>query len=348
MNLNKKHDLTEQLCLYKEVVYMEIKTDGVNTSTSTNEKITSISKKNIERRKIKKIFLANWQLYLFLVPALAYFFIFHYIPMYGVQLAFKDYFATSGIFGSPWIGFDHFTRFFNSYYFWRLLKNTLLLSLYQLLLFPLPIIFALALNELKNGPFKKWTQTLTYAPHFISVVVLVGMLVVFLNPVTGIVNQWIVALGGTKISFLTSPEWFRHLYVWSGVWQTLGWGTIIYLAALAGVNPEQIEAAKIDGATRLQRIIHVNIPYILPTITVLFILNLGSFMTVGFEKVLLMQNTLNAETSDIIQTFVYQTGLLEGQYDFATAIGLFDSVINVILLVTVNYIARKTSENSLW
>jgi putative aldouronate transport system permease protein len=327
--------------------YMGIKTDGVNTSISTNKNIASIST-NIKRRKIKKNFLANWQLYIFLLPALTYFSIFHYIPMYGVQLAFKDYFATAGIFGSPWAGFDHFTRFFNSYYFWRLLKNTLLLSLYQLLLFPLPIIFALAINELRNGSFKKWTQTLTYAPHFVSVVVLVGMIVVFLNPVTGIINQWIVALGGSKISFLTSPEWFRHLYVWSGVWQTLGWGTIIYLAALAGVNPELLEAAKMDGATRMQRIINVNIPYILPTITVLFILNIGSFMTVGFEKVLLMQNSLNAETSDIIQTFVYQTGLLEGQYDFATAIGLFDSVINVILLFTVNYIVRKTSDNSLW
>lgn len=299
-------------------------------------------------RNIKKRFLANWQLYIFLLPALLYFSIFHYIPMYGVQLAFKDFFATEGILGSPWIGFDHFERFFSSYYFWRLLKNTLILSLYQLLLFPLPIIFALMLNELKNGPFKKWTQTLTYAPHFISVVVVVGMLVAFLDPVTGIVNQAIVALGGSPVDFLTSSVWFRHLFVWSNEWQHLGWSTIIYLAALAGVNPELLESAKMDGATRLQRIMHINIPYILPTIIVLFILNIGSFMTVGFEKVLLMQNTLNGETSDIIQTFVYQTGLIEGQYAFATAIGLFDSVINVVLLIIFNYIARKTSENSLW
>lgn len=299
-------------------------------------------------KKIRVNLMTNWQLYVFLVPAMSYFLIFHYVPMYGVQLAFKDYYANLGILGSPWIGFDHFNRFFNSYYFWRLLKNTLILSFYSLILFPLPIIFALSLNELRNGAFKKWTQTLTYAPHFISVVVVVGMLIAFLDPVTGVVNQIIVAFGASQIDFLTSPQWFRHLFVWSGQWQTLGWGTIIYLASLAGVNPELHEAAKVDGATRMQRIIHINIPHILPTIIVLFILNIGSFMTIGFEKVLLMQNTLNSETSDIIQTFVYQTGLIKGQYDFATAIGLFDSVINLILLLIFNYMARKTSNNSLW
>ncbi|MBO1001970.1 ABC transporter permease [Pseudogracilibacillus auburnensis] len=297
---------------------------------------------------VKKNFLRNWQLYVFLLPAILYFVILHYIPMYGVQIAFKNFFANQGIWGSPWIGFGHFERFFNSYYFWRLLKNTFILSGYQLLLFPLPIILALSLNELKNGAFKKWTQTLTYAPHFISVVVVVGMIVIFLDPTTGLVNRLIVAFGGEPIAFLTSPSWFRHVFTWSGVWQTLGWGSIIYLAALSGVNPELHEAAEVDGATRLQRIIHINIPSILPTIVVLFILNIGSFMTVGFEKVLLMQNDLNASTSDVIQTFVYQTGLLEGQYSFAAAIGLFDSAINITLLVVFNYVARKTSDNSLW
>lgn len=299
-------------------------------------------------KRAKKNLLLNWQLYVFLLPAFTYFTIFHYIPMYGVQIAFKDFYANLGIVGSPWIGFEHFERFFNSYYFWRLLKNTIILSAYGLILFPLPIIFALALNELKNGPFKKWSQTLTYAPHFISVVVVVGMLVAFLDPVTGLVNHIVVTLGGEPIRFLTDPDWFRHIYVWSGQWQSLGWGTIIYLAALAGVNPELHEAARVDGATRIQRIIHINIPSIFPTIVVLFILNIGSFMSIGFEKVLLMQNSLNAETSDIIQTFVYQTGLIEGQYSFAAAIGLFDSVINIILLVLVNYLARRVSNNSLW
>lgn len=296
----------------------------------------------------KKNVLRNWQLYVFMLPALTYFFILHYIPMYGVQIAFKDFYANLGILGSPWAGFEHFERFFSSYYFWRLLKNTIILNLYGLLLFPLPIIFALMLNELKNGPFKKWTQTLTYAPHFISVVVVVGMLVAFLDPVTGLVNHVIEAFGGKPIPFLTRPEWFRHIFVWSGQWQTLGWGTIIYLAALAGVNPELHEAASVDGATRFQRILHINIPSILPTVVVLFILNMGNFMAIGFEKVLLMQNSLNSETSDIIQTFVYETGLLEGQYSFAAAVGLFESVINIILLITVNQIARKVSENSLW
>lgn len=268
--------------------------------------------------------------------------------MYGVQIAFKNFYANLGIWGSPWTGFDHFIRFFDSYYFWRLLKNTIALSLYQLLLFPLPIILALSINELRNGAFKKWTQTLTYAPHFISVVVVVGMLVIFLDPTTGLVNRLIVAFGGEPIQFLTSPEWFRHIFTWSGVWQTLGWSSIIYIAALAGVNPELHEAAKVDGATRFQRILHINIPSILPTIVVLFILNIGSFMTIGFEKVLLMQNELNSSTSDVIQTYVYQVGLLEGQYSFAAAIGLFDSLINIILLVTFNYVARKTTESSLW
>ncbi|MFC0302493.1 ABC transporter permease [Virgibacillus soli] len=298
--------------------------------------------------KIRKNFLRNWQLYVFLAPVLLYFFIFHYVPMYGVQIAFKDYFANLGILGSPWVWFEHFERFFDSYYFWRLLKNTIILNAYNLILFPLPIIFALSLNELRNGPFKKWSQTLTYAPHFISVVVVVGMLVAFLDPNTGIINHLIRWLGMDPIPFLTSPDWFRHVYVWSGQWQSLGWGTIIYLAALAGVNPELHEAAKVDGASRFQRIMRINLPSIMPTIVILFILNIGNFMQIGFEKVLLMQNNLNSETSDIIQTFVYETGILEGQYSFAAAIGLFESAINIVLLITVNQIARKVSENSLW
>lgn len=297
---------------------------------------------------VKKNLKRHWPLYLFLLPVITYFIVFHYIPMYGVQIAFKDFIANLGITGSPWVGFKHFERFFNSYYFERLLTNTLALSLYSLLLFPLPLIFALMLNELRDGRFKKYTQTITYAPHFISVVVVVGMLIAFLDPQTGIINHFIKMLGGTPISFITEPGWFRHIYTWSGQWQSLGWGTIIYLAALAGVNPELHEAAKVDGATRFQRIIHINLPSILPTIVTLFILGIGSFMSTGFEKALLMQNSLNASTSDIIQTFVYETGLIEGQYSFAAAVGLFESVINIILLVAANYTSRKISENSLW
>jgi putative aldouronate transport system permease protein len=313
-------------------------------TTTTNVKIHRPKRSLMFKKKVLK----NWQLYLFLVPALTYFIVFHYVPMYGVQIAFKEFYANQGIWGSPWIGFEHFERFFNSYYFLRLIKNTLLINFYQLILFPLPIILALSLNEIKNSTFKKWTQTITYAPHFISVVVIVGMIVAFLDPEAGLINHIIVALGGQPISFMTSPDWFKHIFVWSGVWQNIGWGSIIYLAALAGVNIELHEAAKIDGASRFQRILHINIPAILPAIIVLLILEMGNFMSVGFEKILLMQNSLNSESSDVIQTFVYQVGLLEGQYSFAAAIGLFDSMVNIILLVTLNQVAKKTSENSLW
>lgn len=298
--------------------------------------------------RIKTNFRRNWVLYMFLAPALIYFLIFNYIPMYGIQIAFKDFYANLGINGSPWVGLKHFERFFSSYYFERLLKNTLALSFYSLALFPLPIIFSLMLNEIRNSRFKKWVQTLTYAPYFISIVVVVGMVITFLDANTGLVNSFIKMSGGDPVRFMTSPDWFRHIYVWSGQWQGLGWGTIIYLAALAGVNPELHEAATVDGATRLQRIWHINVPSILPTVVVLFILNLGSFMSTGFEKVLLLANSLNAETADIIQTFVYETGLLGGQYSFAAAVGLFESVINIILLVAGNYLAKKISNNYLW
>lgn len=299
--------------------------------------------------KIKTNLKRNWILYLFLVPMVLYLLIFNYGPMYGIQIAFKDFYANLGIWDSPWVGFKHFDRFFNSYYFWRLLKNTLALSIYNLLLFPLPVIFALMLNELRSEKFKKLTQTLTYAPYFISVVVVVGMVFIFFDAQTGLMNHFLSALGLNTQSFLTDPKWFRHLYVWSGQWQGLGWGTIVYLAALSGVNPELHEAAKIDGATRIQRIININIPSILPTIITLFILSLGSFMSTGFEKVLLLSNSLNAETSDIIQKFVYEIGLIEGQYSFAAAIGLFESVINVMLIIGANYTTRKISRSGrLW
>lgn len=299
-------------------------------------------------RELTRSILRNWQLYVLMLPALIYLFIFCYIPMYGVQIAFRDFYANLGILKSPWVGLEHFQRFFNSYYFTRLLKNTLLISTYELALFPLSIIFALMLHELQSERFKKAVQTLTYAPHFISTVVLVGMIKVFLDQSTGLVNHAIMGAGGKAIPFLTDPKWFRHIFVWSGKWKGLGWGTIVYLAALSGVNPELIEAAKIDGATTLQRIWYINIPTIWPTVVVLFILNIGSFMSVGFEKALLLQNNLNMETADIIQTFVYRTGLLQGQFDFAAAVGLFDSVVNIILLVSFNWLARKTSQNSLW
>jgi len=299
-------------------------------------------------QRIKRKLRSCWQLYVLILPAAIFFLIFNYTPMYGVQIAFKNFVASRGIWGSEWTGFDHFERFFKSFYFWRLLVNTLALSLYQLVLFPLPIILALSINEVKNRLFKRFSQTLTYAPHFVSTVVVVGMLFTFLDLRTGLVNHFITLFGVDPVQFMQDPGWFRHIFVWSGIWQNLGWGTIIYLAALAGVNPELHQAAQVDGAGRLQRIIHVNLPAIAPTVVVLFVLEFGHFMSIGFEKVLLMNNSLNATTSDIIQTFVYQAGLLQAQYSYAAAVGLFDSVINIALLVLVNQLARKFSETSLW
>ncbi|MCM3205847.1 ABC transporter permease subunit [Paenibacillus sp. CC-CFT742] len=308
----------------------------------------TLYKPNISRKRWHKVW-RNWQLYLFIAPAFLYFLIFHYGPMYGIQIAFKNYNPVRGVFGSPWVGFDHFVRFFESYYFWDLMWNTLAISLYELAVgFPIPIILALAFNELKHKRFKKLVQTVTYAPHFISVVVMVGMVIAFLSPSTGILIRFMEWMGIDAPSFLTSPAWFKTVYVLSGVWQSAGWGTIIYLAALSGVDPGLHEAAIIDGANRLQRIRHINIPVLVPTMTILLILNMGSLLGVGFEKILLMQNPLNMESSDVISTFVYRSGLENAQYSFSTAVGLFNSVINAFLLVTVNQIVRKTSENSLW
>lgn len=300
------------------------------------------------KKKNRKI-IQNWQLYLFILPTVLYFIIFKYIPMYGIQIAFKDYVPSLGFGGSEWVGFDHFIRFFDSYYFWDLIKNTLGISIYELVVgFPLPIILALLLNEIKDSAYKRTVQTVTYAPHFISVVVIAGMIIAFLSPTTGILNSFIELLGFEPIPFMTDPKWFKTVYVFSGVWQSTGWGTIIYLSALSGVDPQQHEAAIIDGATRLQRIFYINIPTIIPTMTILLIMNLGNIMAMGFEKILLLQNPLNKSASNVIATFVYEAGLLDAQYSFAAAIGLFNAVINAALLITVNHIAKKTSETSLW
>jgi putative aldouronate transport system permease protein len=291
----------------------------------------------------------HWDLYLLLLPVIAYFIVFHYIPMYGVQIAFKEFVASKGIGGSPWVGFQHFERFFNSYYFWRLIGNTLGIGLYELAVgFPIPILLALAINEVRSNVFRKTVQTVTYAPHFLSTVVMVGMLILFLSPRTGIVNVAIRALGGEPIPFLTEPAWFKTVYVLSGVWQQMGFSSIIYLAALTGIDPHLHEAAKVDGASRLARIRHINLPGIMPTVVILLILNVGSVLAVGFEKVFLMQNSLNMESSDVISTYVYRSGILEAQYSFSSAVGLFNSLVNFVLLVAVNRIARKVGETSLW
>lgn len=316
---------------------------GINLSESANPSLDAASGRKMKLKQLRK----QWQLYILLAPALIYFLVFKYYPMYGVQIAFKNFVATKGIWGSEWIGFDHFIRFFKSYYFWDLIWNTLSINLYALALFPIPIIVALSLNELREGKFKKIAQTITYAPHFISVVVFVGMVIAFLDPSTGIVNQFLKLFGFEPIHFMTSPAWFKSIFVFSGEWQNLGWGAIIYLAALAGIDPQLHEAAKVDGASRLQRIIHINIPGILPTIIILLILNMGNFMSIGFEKILLMQNPLNLESSQVIQTYVYDIGILTGQFSYSTAVGLFNSVVNLIILLIFNRLARKTG-TSLW
>ncbi|MGX7031068.1 ABC transporter permease [Vagococcus zengguangii] len=312
---------------------------------AVTEKEKSVSKLGEKWKLIKK----NRQLYWFILPAFLVILIFSYIPMYGIIIAFKDYVPALGIWGSPWVGFKHFQRFFDSYYFWDLLKNTLGISLYSLIVgFPLPIILALALNELKDGKFKKITQTVTYAPNFISVVVMVGMIVAFLNPSTGLINHVLDFLGFERMDFMSDPKWFKTVYVLSGVWQSTGWSSVIYLAALSGVDPELHEAAVVDGASRLRRIWHINLPTIRPTMVILLIMSVGSIMSLGHEKILLMQNPLNLESSNVISTFVYQQGLLDAQYSYATAVGLFNSVINAILLISVNKVADKLNETSLF
>lgn len=291
----------------------------------------------------------HWQLYLLMLPGLLYFLIFRYIPMANAVIAFKDYNVVAGIWGSPWVGFKHFELFFRNPVFWTLLENTLTLSLYALLVgFPFPILLAIALNEVRDGLFKRSVQMVTYAPYFISTVVMVSMIMLLFAPRLGIVNVGLQSLGMTPPNFLGSPDWFPSLYVWSGVWQNSGYSAIVYLAALSGIDPTLYEAAKVDGASRFQKILYIDLPGIMPVAIILLILTVGSLLAVGFEKVYLLQNPLNLSASEIIPTYVYKIGLLNANYSFATAVGLFNSVINMVLLVLVNAWARRVSDYSLW
>ena len=299
--------------------------------------------------RFKKALQRDFQLYLLCIPALVFIFIFEYGTMYGVQLAFKDFDFTKGITGSEWVGFEHFERFFTSYQFKSLLSNTLGVSLYQLFAgFPIPIIMALVLNQIKNEKYKKFIQTVTYAPHFISVVVLCGMLIVFLSPSIGFVNNLIAMFGGERIHFMGVPEYWKHIFVWSDIWQNTGWNAIIYVAALAGINPELYEAAKVDGASKLKCIWHIDLPGIAPTMTILLIMKMGSIMGLGYQKALLLQNTLNIDASEIISTYTYKIGLEQSQFSYSTAIGLFNTVVNIVLLVIANAFSKKISDTSLW
>ena len=291
----------------------------------------------------------NRALYLLILPVVVYYIIFAYVPMYGVQLAFKNFIAKEGILGSPWVGFDNFSRFFSSYNFMSLLKNTLGISIYSLAVgFPLPIVFALLLNYVRSTKLKKTVQMVSYAPYFISTVVMCGMIIIFLQPSTGIMNQIREMLGLESVAYLSVPEYFKSIYVWTGVWQGLGWSTIIYISALSGVDYEMHEAAIMDGATKIRRMWSIDLPSILPTAVMLLILNFGGIMNVGFEKVFLLQNSLNQRTSDVISTYVYRVGMINNDYGYSTAVGLFNSVINVILLVSVNQIAKKITKVGLW
>jgi len=306
----------------------------------------------VKTEKIKKLFTEikrDRQYYLLILPAIVFVVIFSYIPMYGVQIAFKDYKMSLGVANSRWVGFRYFKDFFKGFYFWTLIRNTFSLSLYTIVVgFPIPIIFALLLNYLRLHKLKKVVQMVSYAPHFISTVVICGMLSTFLSPRFGVVNFVLNELGFETISFLTEASMFKDIIVWSGVWQGMGWNAIIYVSALAGVDYQLHEAAIIDGATKLQRMWHIDLPSIKPTIIMLLIMQLGSLMGVGFEKVYLLMNDLNAEAADVISTFTYRVGMIQNDYGYSTAVGLFNTVINLILLITANTVSRKVAEESLW
>lgn len=303
----------------------------------------------LRRSSLYKSIVSRYDLYLMLLIPIVWYLVFHYGPLYGLQIAFKNFSPAKGISGSAWVGLDHFQRFIGSYYFWRLLWNTISINLFSLLFaFPMPILLALLITEIRNKTFSKIVQNITYTPHFISIVVMVGMMLLFLSPRGGPVNSIIEAFGGASVRFLESAALFKSIFIGSNIWQNMGWQSIIYIAALAGVNPQLYEAAKMDGASRLRRIWHVSIPGILPVIVILLILDVGHFMNVGFEKILLMQNNLNLESSDVISTFVYSEGILKGEYSYTAAIGLFNSIINLALLLLVNRFARKKAETSLW
>ena len=303
-----------------------------------------------DQKKIKA-FLKNWDLYLILSIPLAYIIIFHYVPMYGAQIAFRRFNPASGITGSKWVGTHYFVRFITSYHFFTVIKNTLLLSLYQLIAgFPMPIILAIMLNYARFVRFKKAVQMITYFPYFISVVVMCGMILQFLAPRYGIINVIIQALGGEQRNFMGNPASFRPVYVLSGIWQGTGFSSIIYLAVLSNVDVQLHEAAIIDGAMKVRRIWHIDITALMPTATILLILNCGNLLRLGFEKAFLLQNPVNLSTAEVIQTYVYKIGLAADvpNYSYATAIGLFTSVVGFILLIVVNRIARKVGHTSLW
>lgn len=311
--------------------------------------ITATGKKKSRTDAIKIYLYKNWQFWALIALPVIYLIIFNYIPMGGIILAFKRFSPRKGIFGSDFVGLMYFRQFLGAPSSLRIIRNTLRLGVYSLLVgFPIPILLALAINEVKHQRLKKFVQIVTYAPYFISLVVLVGIMMRIMDLRTGILNHLIVALGGKPVNFFGSKDIFPHLYVWSGVWQISGYASIIYIAALSGVNPELQEAAIIDGASRVQRIWNVDLPAIRPTIVMMLIFNVGQIMNIGFEKAYLMKNSVNQANAEIISTFVYEIGLKNGDFSFSTAVGLFNSVISLLLFVLVNEISKRLTETSVW
>lgn len=298
--------------------------------------------------KIRKDWLKNYSLYLIVLPVVLYYIIFHYAPIYGAIIAFKDYMPTKGIWGSPWVGFKHFQEFFDSFYFWRILKNTVVISLASLIFgFPAPIILALLINEVKSRFFSRFVQTVTYMPHFISLVVVCGLILDFTRD-TGIISTVIGFFGGEKVTMLNHSGYFVPVYIISGIWQEVGWGSIIYLAAMSSIDPQQYEAATIDGAGRWKQTLHVTLPGISSTIMILLILKIGGILSVGYEKIILLYNPAIYETADVISSFVYRKGLLEFGWSFSSAVGLFNSTINFMMLLAANRLSRKINQSGLW
>jgi len=292
----------------------------------------------------------HWEIYLFILPALIYLIIFNYVPIYGIQLAFKRFSPLQGIWGSSWVGFTNFTKFFEGYFFERTIRNTISIAGYSIIAgLPFPILLALMLNEIKLVRFKKMVQTVSYAPYFISTVVMVGMLFLFLDPNHGISQRFFALFGLDRVDLINSNSSFQHVFVWSGIWQFTGFSSIIYLAALSSVDPQLHEAAMVDGATKLQRILHINLPSLKPTILMLFILSMGGIMSVAFEKVFLMQSPLNLDTSEVLSTYIYKLALGRTMdFGMSTAVNLFSSVVNALMLIIANQVSKLVARESLW
>ncbi len=312
------------------------------------KQVSPIANRGRKKSFFQRVYRDRYLLLLFL-PCLIYYILFKYVPMWGVLISFKDFKPFIGFAGSNWVGFKHYINFFSNPDAWRIIRNTLLLGVYSLLwCFPFPMIFALALNEISRAKFKKFVQTVSYMPHFLSAVVVCGMLNSFLSPIRGIVNTLIKMCGGQAINFLSISGWFRTIYVASEVWQTLGWGAIVYLAAISNVDPQYYEAARLDGASRLRQVWSITLPCIAPTVATMLILRVGSVLEVGLEKVMLLYSPAIYETSDVIATYVYRQGLMSGNMSYASAIGLFSSVVNLVLLVAANYASKKFSDTGLF